>query len=699
MMMPPGKFRVGEFEVEPRMLEVRRGDTTVKLEPKVMGVLVDLAQAAGETRTKTEILDSVWPDVTVGEAVLSRSISLLRSTLKDNPKSPRYIETIPRIGYRCVADVARLPNGARPGTEPPATPGVAPVPRRGWRRLLLFLLVAVALLPLAWLAFRPRVDPTPAPQAASTPPLPTLLTSAPGAETAPSVSGDGRLVVYAGSPGPDAMAVHLLRLDSGEVERISSESAAEVWPVFSPTADRVAWMRHWGDRCEIVVFDLAGREEQVLGPCGNASIVGGLDWSPDGAHLALADGPGAASLSIVLLSTEDGSRTPLTEPGGGASDTFPRFSPDGTQLAYTRHDAVRVRDLTSGEDREVFSPGSIRGPLAWSDDGNEIFFARGAGVDTDLWAGSLDGRLRLIPGGRGGRWPATYAGGLVFGVVSADSNLTEFNLASGTTRILSPSTRAETFPTLAPDGAMTFVSGRSGTAEVWLEREGQLAQLTQLGAEEIYRPRWSPDGRTLAFAAAHNSRVRIHLLRTATGSLTEILGDGETVWSGAWTPDGESIYYTSDQGGGWQLYRYDLATDRSTAAGVEGAWVCDVGADGRVYFLRDDADGIHVWDPARPDRAPSIVIPEFNRLFDFWNWAAGDGEVMAIRRNASFAPVLVRYSIDGVVGHGEDLALLPGITWASGVQMVDAERILLARIVRRESDLYRLTFDSGADGT
>lgn len=700
MTLPPGRFRVGEFEVEPRRLEVRGGDTTVKLEPKVMGVLVDLVTAAGETRTKEEILDSVWPDVTVGEAVLSRSISLLRSTLHDDPKSPRYIETIPRIGYRFVGDVAALPNGGSGATGSRAGSPTSPRAEPSWRRWLPVTLVAAVLILLGWLALRTR--PAPTPDAAESRPLslPTLLTSAPGAETAPSVSADGRLVVYAGSPGPDAMSVYLLRLDSGEIARISSESAAEVWPVFSPTADRVAWMRHWGDRCEIVLYDLARREERVLSSCGNASIVGGLDWSPDGEHLAIADGPGAASLSVVLLSIEDGSRTPLTEPPGGASDTFPKFSPDGRRLAYTRHDAVRIRDLGNGSDREVFAPGSMRGPLAWSPDGSEIFFARGTGVDTDLWAGSLDGRLRLIPGARGGRWPATYPGGLVFGVVSADSNLTELDLASGTSRVLRPSTRAETFPTLAPDGALTFVSGRSGAVEVWVERNDQLVQVTHLEAEEIYRPRWSPDGERLVFAATRNGRVRTYLLHPAAGTLTEILGDGETVWSGAWTPDGRSIYYTSDQGGDWGLYRHDLAAGRSIAVGVDGTWVCDVGAADRVYFVRDDRDGIYVWDPNRPQTEPRVVVPDFNRLFDFWNWAVdGDRSLLAVRRDDGFAPVLMRYSIEDGLASGEDLAVLSGITWASGVHMADDERVLLARIVRRESDLYRLLIDSGANGS
>ena len=696
MILPPGKFRVGDYEVEPRMLEVRCDGEVVKLEPKVMGVLVDLATAAGETRTKEEIMDSVWPDVTVGEAVLSRSISLLRSTLKDDPKSPRYIETIPRIGYRFVGEVEPLANGAKPAGA--SLSGEGSKSRAGLPRALVAVLVGLAAVVLfvGRERFSAGTDPGPSAETApTTTQLPTLLTSSPGAETSPSVSRDGRLVVYAGSSGADAMAVYLLEVGSGEIERLSDKPAAEMWPVFSPSADRVAWMRHWGDECEVIVLDLTSREERLLAPCGNASIVGGLAWSQDGQSLALADGPGAANLQIVFLDLEDGSRTIVTDPPGGHSDAYPAFSPDGRQLAYVRNNAVRVRDLVTGVDREAFSGGPIQGPLAWSEDSSELYFGRGAGVDTDLWAGSLDGELRLIPGGRGGRWPASYPGGLVFGVVSADANVVEMELATGSQRALSPSTRLEVFPTRSPDGSLTFVSGRSGATEVWWDREGQLAQLTNLSADDIYRPRWSPDGQRLVFAAAKDGQVRLYILGRDTGALREILSDGEVTWSGAWGPSGDSVYYTSDQGGEWQLYRYDLDEGKSTDQGVTGAWVCDVGDDGRVYFVRNDGDGIYVWDPAHPDTDAVELIPDFNRLFDFWNWSVRGDDLFAIRRGDNFSPILTRYSVNG--GAGEDLAVLAGITWASGLQLTDDGRVLLARIVRRESDLYRLTFDSTAE--
>ena len=103
-----GGFRVGDFEVYPTRLALVRDDTTVRLEPKVMAVLVHLAQRAGEVVTRNEFADEVWRGRIVSDEVLSRDISILRSQLGDNAKEPDYVLTIPRVGYRLIAKVRPL---------------------------------------------------------------------------------------------------------------------------------------------------------------------------------------------------------------------------------------------------------------------------------------------------------------------------------------------------------------------------------------------------------------------------------------------------------------------------------------------------------------------------------------------------------------------------------------------------------------
>ena len=95
-------FRVGDFEVYPKRLALVRDNSTQRLEPKVMAVLVHLAQHADEVVTRNEFADEVWRGRVVSDEVLSRDISILRSQLGDNAKEPDYVMTIPRVGYRLI---------------------------------------------------------------------------------------------------------------------------------------------------------------------------------------------------------------------------------------------------------------------------------------------------------------------------------------------------------------------------------------------------------------------------------------------------------------------------------------------------------------------------------------------------------------------------------------------------------------------
>jgi TonB family protein len=103
-----GDFRVGTWLVQPNLNTVSLNGTTVRLEPKVMGVLVCLAsQPGGGLVSKDEILRTVWPATFVSDDVLTRSISELRRVFEDDARQPKFIQTIPKRGYRLVAPLER----------------------------------------------------------------------------------------------------------------------------------------------------------------------------------------------------------------------------------------------------------------------------------------------------------------------------------------------------------------------------------------------------------------------------------------------------------------------------------------------------------------------------------------------------------------------------------------------------------------
>jgi DNA-binding winged helix-turn-helix (wHTH) protein len=102
-------FRIGEFHhVEPLLNTVAGPAGTTRLEPKVMQVLVCLAAQAGQVVPKERLMRTVWPDTAVGDDVLTRCISELRRLFGDDAREPRFIETIPKSGYRLIHDLGRL---------------------------------------------------------------------------------------------------------------------------------------------------------------------------------------------------------------------------------------------------------------------------------------------------------------------------------------------------------------------------------------------------------------------------------------------------------------------------------------------------------------------------------------------------------------------------------------------------------------
>ncbi len=100
-------FAVGEWYVDPELCRICRGDTRVELRPKVVDLLVYLADHAGEVVRKERILEEVWQRRFVAETVLTRAIFELRRAFGDDAAAPSVIQTIPRRGYRLIAPVQR----------------------------------------------------------------------------------------------------------------------------------------------------------------------------------------------------------------------------------------------------------------------------------------------------------------------------------------------------------------------------------------------------------------------------------------------------------------------------------------------------------------------------------------------------------------------------------------------------------------
>ena len=99
------EFQTGIWTVQPEACRILCGDRDVRLRPMMMNLLITLAENAGQVLSKDRILETVWEASFVSESSLTREIAELRQVLGDDRKTPQYIETIPKRGYRYIAPV------------------------------------------------------------------------------------------------------------------------------------------------------------------------------------------------------------------------------------------------------------------------------------------------------------------------------------------------------------------------------------------------------------------------------------------------------------------------------------------------------------------------------------------------------------------------------------------------------------------
>lgn len=145
-------FRIGECLVQPRQNRIARGDAEAHVEPRVMDVLVCLAEHAGAVVSRETLNRQVWGNVVVTDQAVTNCISELRHHLGDDRSANRIIETVPKRGYRLVAPVLGAPLQTAQSVSPPAA-----VKRRSAAAGL--LLIATALLAGGWWWWRSASDP------------------------------------------------------------------------------------------------------------------------------------------------------------------------------------------------------------------------------------------------------------------------------------------------------------------------------------------------------------------------------------------------------------------------------------------------------------------------------------------------------------------------------------------------------------
>src|SRR5829696_5363974 len=111
---PPERiYRFGEFQLMPDDRMLLRSEVRIPMAPRVFNLLLVLVENAGRLVSKETLMNEIWADSFVEEGNLNQTVSRLRKILGEKANENQFIETVPRVGYRFIAEVEKV-------SEPPA---------------------------------------------------------------------------------------------------------------------------------------------------------------------------------------------------------------------------------------------------------------------------------------------------------------------------------------------------------------------------------------------------------------------------------------------------------------------------------------------------------------------------------------------------------------------------------------------------
>jgi Tol biopolymer transport system component/DNA-binding winged helix-turn-helix (wHTH) protein len=571
------RYTFAGFQLEPsRRLLIDAQGSPVKLTAKAFDALVYLVEHAGELVHRSNLVETLWPRTVVEDNNLNQAIAALRRAIGSS-----HVVTVAGRGYQFVTPVRVEPveDGTSPGASPAAVPSVLPTTPQERRRSLFVRALAIGAALLATgaigafgFAHRSGTEGGGLGEVVRIEPVTTYL----GDEGTPELSRDGSRVAFSWDTRQGHSDIYVQQVSTGAPLALTrADDGLDSNPVWSPDGERIAFLRHFDrSRFDIVVVPaLGGPERTVTSALAYWISVDGypmLAWTPDGKALlftaqvqAPKDGQGYA---FHLLDLDSGAVRlwPLVR-GPKDYDTSPAFSHDGRRLAFTRYrlgerlPTLMVQALGSGyvpEGRPTPLPGvgpAMVHSLAWSADGERLHFMDegqikewriGGGVrvvytlppsmagSKTVSLGAHDGKPRAVAVNR----PTDVD----IWVLPLDPST---HAAAGQPHARAKSTSIERHPRFSPDGRMlAFISNRSGKTALWVANADGSSprQLSDLDAFVTGYPRWSPDSKRIAFhASAPNHERQVYTVNVDEGR-PALLASG--CCPGSWSADGRYVY-------------------------------------------------------------------------------------------------------------------------------------------------------------
>jgi len=591
----PRIVRFGNFEVNLSAGELRKNGAKLKLTGQPFQVLSILLERPGGVVTREELQKRLWPDSFVDfDHNLNTSINKIREALGDSAESPRFVETVPRRGYRFIAPVDGGSNRAprNPAAAETAVASASAGDRKPGKYLsrskILGYSVAALLLLMAGSILIFRKAPSRVQRAL------TRLTFDDGLQFGATWSPDGRLMAYCSDRG-GKLDIWVQQVSGGDPVQITKGTGNNWQPDWSPDGKYIAYRSEAGDGGLFIVPALggAGLDRRI------SSFGYHPRWSPDGSrilfqtHFTWLDEndkfyvvqlDGSPPHEILAKSIADHDLWPASamwHPDGkrvtvwvGRVGRYSEPGPNFWTIPIAGGPAIKSEIAPAiQKELEDVAVTDVRGEwpvdftFAWAPSGKAIYFERAYRGTRNVWKLVIDPdtltatALERLTTGAG---PDTEA------AISRDGTRLAFTAKS-------ERVRAWTFPF---DAIRARITGK-----------GQ--PVTSSGGRALV-PTLSRDGKKLAFLIERIGASEVWEKSLVDGREAPIISDEYIRNSPQWSPDGKYLAYQREKPGDHQLMRWstESRTEKplSTSPATDYQLVSDWSPDGTALLVSQGTD-------------------------------------------------------------------------------------------------------------
>jgi Tol biopolymer transport system component/DNA-binding winged helix-turn-helix (wHTH) protein len=569
-------FDFGGFTLDLKRRGLYRGGERIHLTSKPLEVLIFLVHNRGRVVEKRELIDAVWNGVFVTDDNLVQAIIEIRRALKDNKNDPHFIETVPRQGYRFLAEVPHessplefptpttTPSGIHEIQKVPKHPLLSKVignPKKAALIVsgLVILPVGVALVYMLFLQDRSG--------AGSDMPFETVkftrITTS-GKVAGATISPDGRYVLYAlRSEGQESLWLQQVATAS-DVQVTKPTDVLHQGLTFSPDGNSFCYVvRDKNQLGELYQMPMLGGVPKKL----IADVDSTITFSPDGKQISFFRGYPEKSEDVLVIANADGTQpkelairkrpdffpTLLNAAPAWSPGTAVIACPAGSADATGRYMTVVEVKVASG----TIDPVTSRrwwyvGHIAWLRDGSGLIIVakERASDPSQLWHLSYHtGEARRITNDLNDYVGASLTRESPPSLVTVQSDvLSSISTAPAEGDAIDISIgSAGGLPGLCwtPDGRIVYAARLKGNLDIYvMEKEGSNQKQLTADAGDNHWPSVSPDGRYIVFMSSRTGRSQIWRMNLDGSNLKQLTSGSEARWPRC-APDSQWVAYVS----------------------------------------------------------------------------------------------------------------------------------------------------------